>query len=492
MLNQVQLRGRRRPSTDERGQVLLIFAFAFAIIIMFLALLFDGAQGLVLKRQLQNASDAAAMAGANIVQAISPRGCSADPGPPPLDPQALVVAAVQASVAANLPGFDPAKVDVTCPDGWENGAVKVQLGAESPTFFGSIFGGGPLVVNSESAAVNGMSSSSRYSMVLLNPSNLGWPPGRDGCPSMLLSGGPTAQFDSAIYINSTCTAANGGALSTNGSAATLTMGGGQLIRIVGEYQAGSLTISPLPLEHQDDKDDPFVNIAAPPISSMPVISNSTLIQNGGSIVLSPGVYRGGIELRSTAKAYLRPGIYVLDGGGLSVGAQTQVYTIHAGASSATQATWDTIDCPDGFCGALIYNTGTATGSPNQKLGQIKISAGAVVMLRAYNPDIDSSAFKNEEYRNLLFWQSKLPVPTNSYAQPVVQLIGGGGVEMSGTIYAPSAKVDMTGTSGGGSGGTVDLTLQFIVWDLNLSGNASFHFRYSAEAFARLTDYGLVE
>jgi len=51
---------------------------------------------------------------------------------------------------------------------------------------------------------------------------------------------------------------------------------------------------------------------------------------------------------------------------------------------------------------------------------------------------------------------------------------------------------MQGTSGGGSGGTVDLTLQFIVWDLNLSGNASFHFRYSAEAFPKVLDYGLIE
>jgi Putative Flp pilus-assembly TadE/G-like len=492
MLNKLQLRNRRLPSTDERGQVLLIFAFAFAIIIMFLALLFDGAQGLVLKRQLQNASDAASMAGANIVQAISPRGCSASPGPPPGAPQALVVAAVQASVAANLPGFDPADVVVTCPNGWENGAVKVQLGAESATFFGSIFGGGPLVVNSESAAVNGQSSSSRYSMVLLNPSHLSWPTGRNGCPSMLLSGGPTAQFDSAIYINSTCTAANGGALSTNGNAATLTMGNGQLIRIVGEYAPGSLTITPLPLNHQNPKPDPLAGLPTPPISSMPVRSNSRLIQNGGSIVLSPGVYRGGIELRSSAKAYLRPGIYILDGGGLSVGAQTQVYTIRASASSATQATWGTIDCPVGTCGALLYNTGTATGSPNQKMGEIKISAGAVVMLRSYNPDTDTSAFKNEEYRNLLFWQSAAPVQTSTYAQPPVQLIGGGGVEMSGTVYAPSARVDMQGTSGGGSGGTVDLTLQFIVWDLSLQGNANFHFRYSAEAFARLTDYGLIE
>jgi len=75
---------------------------------------------------------------------------------------------------------------------------------------------------------------------------------------------------------------------------------------------------------------------------------------------------------------------------------------------------------------------------------------------------------------------------------MLQLIGGGGVEMSGTVYAPSAKVQMGGSSGGSGGTSVDLTLQFISWDLELSGNSNFHFRYNAEAFAHPLDYGLVE
>jgi hypothetical protein len=36
---------------------------------------------------------------------------------------------------------------------------------------------------------------------------------------------------------------------------------------------------------------------------------------------------------------------------------------------------------------------------------------------------------------------------------------------------------MGGTSGG-SGGTVNLLLQFIAWDLEMSGNTSFHFFYT--------------
>ncbi|HEX3218694.1 MAG TPA: hypothetical protein VHU77_01490, partial [Candidatus Limnocylindria bacterium] len=95
-------------------------------------------------------------------------------------------------------------------------------------------------------------------------------------------------------------------------------------------------------------------------------------------------------------------------------------------------------------------------------------------------------------RNLLFWQSVAPAPSSTYEQPILQLIGGGAVDMSGTVYAPSAKVQMGGGSGGSGGDSIDLTLQFISYDLELSGNSNFHFRYNAQAFARPLDYGLIQ
>jgi hypothetical protein len=63
--------------------------------------------------------------------------------------------------------------------------------------------------------------------------------------------------------------------------------------------------------------------------------------------------------------------------------------------------------------------------------------------------------------------------------------------MSGTIYAPQAKVLMGGGSGGSGGSDITLTLQFIVWDLELSGNATFHFVYAGDEFVTPPDYGLV-
>src|SRR6185369_5964460 len=66
----------RRPSAREEqgGQILVMFAIALTAILIALALLFDGAQSLVLRRQMQNTADAAALAGANIVQAQG--GCT--------------------------------------------------------------------------------------------------------------------------------------------------------------------------------------------------------------------------------------------------------------------------------------------------------------------------------------------------------------------------------------------------------------------------------
>ena len=484
---------RRQPILHSdpapRGQILLVFAFAFVVICMLLALVFDTAQGLATRRRLQDASDAAALSGANILQAITPRGCSATSGPPPGAPQAAVIAAVRASIAANLPNYDPANIVISCPVGWDNSEVSVELRTAGPSYFGGILGSGQLSVASRSGAVNGQSSGNAYSVIELDPSHLTWPNGSRGCPSFLLSGGPTASFDSAIYLNSSCSSQNGGALSTNGNAAALSMGNGARIRLVGEYKPTALTISPAPLQHQPPKADPLASLPEPSTNGMTVRSNGKLVQNGGSIILEPGVYKGGIQLKSSAKAYLHPGIYYILGGGLDLGAQTQVFTLPQNRTSTTTGSWSG-DCPAASCGVMIFNTGTASGA--QAMGQMRIAAGAVLKVRSYNPDADTSSSRLEAYRNMLIWQSAAPVPTASYQQPILQLIGGGGVEMSGTVYAPSAGVTMGGSSGGSGGESVDLTLQFISWDLTLSGNSSFHFRYNAASFTRPLDYGLVE
>ena len=489
---------------------MVIFALAFVVVIMMLGLLFDSARGIVLRRQLQDASDAAALAAANVVLAQSPQGCSATKGPPPGSPQAAVVTAAKNSVAANVPGYNLNNVVVTCLNGWDNYAVQVNLTGTSGTFFGSIFGLGSLTANTQSVAVNGQTSAGVFSVVLLDPSNLSWSGTTNGCPSFAINGGITATFDSSIYVDSSCVASNGGAFASKGGSAALSFAGNAVMRLVGEYKPQSLTVTPAPLEHQNPRPDPLAGLAVPPVSSIKQQSASKLVINGNAAgqctsnglvygtngcILQPGVYVGGIQLKSSAVIYMKPGIYVFQDGGLSLGAQSKLFTIAANATGATEATWASTDCPDGSCGVLMYKTTVSSTD------QITVTAGATFMARAFNPDVDTTVltgpgtYDKESYRNLLIWQDGSPAPSGppnpAYSQPSIQLQGGGNAVLQGTIYAPSALVTLGGTPGG-SGGTLDLTLQFIVWDLNLSGNANFHFVYSENAFARPIDYGLIQ
>lgn len=495
-----------RSGASERGQVLLIFAAAFAIIIMMLALLFDGARGVVMRRQLQDASDAAALAAANILQGLTYKGCSLTEGPPPGAPQAAVVNAAKASIATNVPGYNPNDVVVTCPAGWDNVAVQVAIGDTSPSFFASIFGDGQLAVNTRSAAIHGPVDPAPFNIVLLNPYHASWPNTTNGCPSFGINGGIAAHFDSAIYVNSACSATEGGAFASKGGSASLTFGGTTgSMRLVGEWKQQALTVTPAPLEHQPPRPDPLAGLPVPPVSNIKVQRASKTTINGTSAgqctsngliagtngcVLEPGVYVGGIELKSSATLYLRPGLYVLKDGGLSLGAQSKVFTVPGTSTGTTAANWPT-HCTETNCGVLIYKTTVSSSD------QITVTAGSTFMVRAFEPEVDRTILTGgatldiERYRNLLIWQDANPIPTSTYSQPSIQLQGGGSAVLSGTVYAPSAIVGLGGTPGG-SGGTLNLTLQFIVWDLTLSGNASFHFIYDATAFPRPVDYGLVE
>jgi hypothetical protein len=482
-----------RPSrrSGEQGQVLAFLCIALVAIMAMAALLFAGGQALLQRRQLQNASDAAALAAANLIQARTGTktgsGCSPTATPTPGAPWSEIVTAAQNSVATNLPTYNTANVVVTCPAGHENYAVSVALTMRGDPLFGGLSGAG-LQVSTISTAINGQISSADYSVVTLDPSHGTWPNGHDGCPSVLFSGGPTITFDGSVMIDSGCTAADGGGLATNGGAGTVTLNNSSTVRIYGGYNPANLTITPAPITGQTPIADPLGGLDPISTTGMTVRSTSKLVLNNDTLVLQPGIYRGGIQLKNSSIAYLRPGIYVMDGGGLDLGAQSSVYTIPATLSSTSTATWST-DCPPSAhtCGVMILNSGGSS------MGQVTVGAGATLKMRAYDAWADPTPpAAADQYNGLIVWQEATPAASSSYAQPKVLLSGGGNVSISGTVYAPQALVHMGGSSGGSGGGDVNLTLQFICYDLEIQGNVAFHFNYVDNEFAKPTDYGLIQ
>jgi Putative Flp pilus-assembly TadE/G-like len=480
---------RHRTRSAEKGQVIVLFTLSLVAIIAMATLLFDAANALVLRRQLQDAGDAGALAAANVIQSGFPKGCSATPGSPPGSPRAEVTTAATTAVQSALPGTGAGSIHVSCPGGYDNFAVQVSLDGQSPGYFGGLLGLHGFGVHSTSQALNGTVDVIRYSVVVLDPYNSGWPNGRKGCPSVLISGGPTIVMEGSMQVDSACPATGGGALGTNGNSASVTFNNGAAIRVVGDFVPGPLAIAPSVTTHATYVKDPLAGLTPLPVASLPVRYTTRQVFGGSDVVLQPGVYQGGIQLKNSVKAFLRPGIYVFQGGGLDIGAQNEVYSVGSTVSSTDAAHW-AADCPAGSCGVLLYNTGTASGTT--AMGPLTVGAGATMKLRPYVANVDGAGLNATEYANLLVWQDASPVPSASYAQPSVQLSGGGTVDLSGAVYAPSAPVEMGGGSGGSGGTATNLTLQFICWDLSFSGNSNFHFYYQSDSFPKPTDYGLIK
>jgi hypothetical protein len=479
-------------SARESGQVLAIFALMIMGILFMGALLFDAAHAMVYRRVLQNAADAGAISGSNLIQ-TGTRGCNGGNGS---TPRSNILSAALSGVGENLSGNNAASIAVSCPTTYNDAAVRVTVNGTSPSFFApalrlvmsaadaSAWTSG-IPVSATATSINGGAMSGRFSVVELNPYNPSWHQSRNGCPSVLFSGGPTVIFEGNMQVNSQCPASSGGSMSTNGNAATLQFTGNAYAALSGGFAPGPLVVTPAPLVNQAQLKDPLLGLPDMPYLSLPEMSPSRLTLNNQQMVLEPGRYIGGIRLLNSSQAFLKPGIYVLDGGGIDVGAQASVFSITAGGTASTTVESWNQDCPLRSCGVLIFNRGTSSS-----MGPISIGAGAKVLLRPYNPDIDPH-LRMTEYENLLIWQDRNPVPNNT-SQPQISLGGGGKLDMTGTLYAPSAKVYMTGGSGGGGGDVVDLTLQFITWDMQIQGNSTFHFRYSGATFARPLIYGLVE
>jgi Flp pilus assembly protein TadG len=494
------IRSRR---DNQRGQILVLFVVSLVAMFAMLGLLLDGGHALALRRQLQDAGDAGALAAVNgLVSSGSTAGCSPTAG---TNARPTIIDAATAAVQVSLPNLPVSSITVTCVAGQDNSAVQVNLNSQSPGFFGGILGMHGFQVGTTSQAINGKGISTKFSVVELDPSTTSWPNTYRGCPSLLFSGSNNVIFDGSVQVDSDCMLSDGGALSSNGSSAIVQVNNGGTINLVGANKPRALTIVPTPQESQPYVKDPLLWLPPVPWASWPssgpgsfVRASSQTTLSGGSTVLEPGIYVGGIAMKNFAVAYLHPGIYVLRGaangdGGFQMGAGNKVYSIPSAMTSTTDANWPT-DCTRTNCGVLIYNTGmtsSAMGGGSIK-DNISVGAGATLKLRPYLDVVDGTPAKDDSYNNLLIWQDASPVPSNSYAQPPISLSGGGQIDLSGTLYAPSALVDMGGTSGGAGGDTVNVTLQFISWDLKFSGNIAFHFFYSSDAFPKLKDYGLIK
>ena len=171
--------------------------------------------------------------------------------------------------------------------------------------------------------------------------------------------------------------------------------------------------------------DPLATLAPPPQPANRFVAGSY------AGPLQPGTYVGGITVLGNSSVTLASGIYYLQGGGLTV----------SGNASVTGA------------GVVLYITSLSGKNPNS----ISLSGGAAVTLTA--PTTGT-------YQGIAIFQDR----TSSAA---ITISGNAGLKTTGTLYAPGAKVSLSGNASIVNPIGTSFGSQWIVADLALTGNAQF-------------------
>jgi len=366
-------------------------SLALAALMGISALAVDVGELWTTRRLMQNAADAAAMAGADEVAIDGSK--------------TQVVAAAKAASAQN--GFtdgsstlaSSSKVSVAVYDPPQSGpyatnsnAVQVVVSQTQPTYFIRVLGWQNVPV---STAAVGLTVSGGSCVYALDPTASG-----------------TVTVTGTASLNSTCGIYDN---SDNSSSALIVSGGGvlqaPLVGVVGGTTVNGGGSSP-PTTGIAAFGDPLAWEAEPTVGQC----TSYHVQNiSTSQTLNPGLYCGGLKLNAGANVTFNPGTYIMNGGGL---------TILAGATATGSS-------------VTFFLTGqnTSNGSANA-YGGIQIAGSATVNLSA---PCDSSSGGIE---GMLFFQDR--AMTNG-AGSVIN--GGANSSFTGALYFPTTALSYSGNSG---------------------------------------------
>ncbi|MGH7091846.1 MAG: hypothetical protein ACREFQ_23400, partial [Stellaceae bacterium] len=179
------------------------------------------------------------------------------------------------------------------------------------------------------------------------------------------------------------------------------------------------------------QNDPYANVQVPSYSGCN--SSNTSVTASKSFAASgstPFVFCGGLRLSGQANVTLSPGVYVMDGGGLSVSG-----------------------------GATITGTGVTiilASSTGSNYGTVSISGGSNVNIAAPTSGPTSG---------LAFFQDR-KAPTSGSDS----FSGGSNQNITGVLYFPSQSVSYSGNSGNNAAPCT----QLIGYQLNFSGTSTFN------------------
>ncbi len=293
---QKTLRFLKRFLREKSGASAMMFGLSLPVFVGFLAVGTEAGYWYLSDRQLQNAADMAAYAGA----AENRSGSN------------LAIVRSAATREANRNGYDAANngsITVNNPPQAgafiEDAAVEVILRETRPRLLSAIFSSNHIQLTARAVAREG--EGSEACILALDRSSSG---------AVTAIGSTTVELQGcSVHSNSSATDSfilNGAALMTT-----------ECVSAVGGVEATdglTMTECQSAMEHQPLAADPYEDLEVPQVPagcSSPVNSNPN-----SNITVSPGRYCGGLQFRGTA--HLEPGVYIIDGGTFQTNAQSNI------------------------------------------------------------------------------------------------------------------------------------------------------------------------
>lgn len=296
-------------------------------------------------------------------------------------------------------------------------AVEAILTEQRPLIFTSLFLGNNVTILARAVAI--VKTTGDACVLALDPT---------------ASGAVTVQGSTTVNMTHCAVAAN------SSDASAINVAGNGAIAANTLWTAGNISegnSATVTLDHPATTDawplaNPYANETIPPIGGC--TANHTSLNNV-TTTISPGVYCNGISIGSHSVITLNPGVYYIDKGDLSIGAQATV----------------TCACSAAGSGVTIVLTSSSSAS---QIGNVTINGGATMTLNA-----PSSA--TAPFQGLLFFQD--PRATSTHDN---KFNGGSTMNLTGGIYFPSEQVEWTGNNSSGTPTCTKIVAKTIVFTGN--------------------------
>ena len=383
----------------RRGSALALLAVSLVLIIGVMAVTIDGGLLMAERRHAQSVADATAYAASGSLY----QNYAADKG---LDRTGAVKKKALAIAAGNGYANDGTTSTVTVnipplsgPFTGTSGYAEVLVSYSQPKLFSALWGAGTMSVTARTTA-RGIAIAPDIGLLLLDPS---------------MSASLDARGNGAVNIP------NGSVVVNSSDSAAVRFRGNGTVTALETDITGGISDSKGGLQGPlktgvVTTPDPFASLPVPDPTSMPV-------QTATGTILNPGRYVGGINLSNSAAVTLNPGVYYLDGGGLSFN----------GSGSVTGT------------GVVFYN------APKTASDTVNLSPSGALTL---TPPTTGT------YRGIEIFQDRNSTVGMSMA-------GNGSMLVNGTIYAAKAEIDLAGNAAIDSYGS-----QIIVNNVRLVGNGT--------------------